>query len=745
MGGQKKGLAGKLNSIDRIMNPLSHFLHDPEVSHPLMSAPRTPDFQPSFHTQHAPFGAFASFSIGLVGSPGGFGQSLRGAGHQNVYVGYRTGDAPDALWQMLPFFRPPQSNEGAFTGADPGNSVAPTGFTMLEPSAYERTLGWASDTWRAGSGRFGFSLLSPFAPIADPARMSRAAARFALAPVVTGWIEFDNRTGKTPVELMFGIGELDRLQRPVADAGLDLPGFAVGPDFGYATARSAAVGQRLGFDVFAPKFRDYRGLHVIGGESALTFKVPAGLKKRFPLVLAFFQGAAVTTGISAGYAYAQFFENLEDVLEHGLANRARYESIAARRDRELASSGLDADQQFLLAQAAHSYLGSTQLLWHKGKPLWVVNEGEYRMMNTFDLTVDHLFWELKWTPWAVRNALDLFVDRYSYTDKILAGGKSVPGGLSFTHDMGVMNHFTPDGHSSYECDHLHGCFSHMTMEQLLNWVLCAVTYAEKTGDVKWLRKRKAILLACAESIHRRDNPNPALRDGIMKHDSARCGTDGSEITTYDSLDVSLGQARNNLYLSVKTLGAWILLERAFKHLGLHDDSADARATADLLARTIATKFEADTQSFPAVFEKGNRSRIIPAVEGFVYPLYLGIKEATARDGRFAELLDLLSRHLCGILKPGICLDGKSGGWKMSSTSTNTWFSKIAIAQHVIRSLFPEAMTEAARAADRVHADWQRRPGCGEHAMCDQINSETGIVCGSRYYPRGVTTILWLLK
>jgi hypothetical protein len=31
----------------------------------------------------------------------------------------------------------------------------------------------------------------------------------------------------------------------------------------------------------------------------------------------------------------------------------------------------------------------------------------------------------------------------------------------------------------------------------------------------------------------------------------------------------------------------------------------------------------------------------------------------------------------------------SGGWKMSST--NTWFSKIALAQHVVRRLFPEAM------------------------------------------------------
>ncbi|HQF38764.1 MAG TPA: glycoside hydrolase family 52 protein [Opitutaceae bacterium] len=696
----------------------------------------------SYHTQHAPFGAFASFSIGLVGSPGGFGQSLRGAGRQNVYVGYRAG-AAGAEWRMLPFFRPPQSNEGAFTGADPSNSVAPSGFRMLEPAQYERTLGWASDTWRAEGGRFGFGLLSPFSQLPDPATLSRPAARFALAPVVIGWIEFDNRTGKTPVEMMFGVGELDRLQRPVQDAGLDLPGFAVGPDFGYATARSSAVGQRLGFDVFAPKFRDYRGVHVIGGESALTFTVPAGRRKRFPLVLGFFQGADVTTGLPARYAYAQFFKNLEDVLAHGLKHRAAYEKIAAQRDRELAKAKLDADQKFLLAQAAHSYLGSTELLWHQGKPLWVVNEGEYRMMNTFDLTVDQLFWELEWTPWAVRNVLDQFVERYSYTDKINVGGKLVPGGISFTHDMGVLNHFTPTGHSSYECDHLHGCFSHMTMEQLLNWVLCAVTYAEKTGDVKWLRRRQAVLLACAESMRRRDHPNPKKRDGVMKHDSARCGLDGSEITTYDSLDVSLGQARNNLYLSVKTLGAWVLLEQAFQRLGLKDDSAAARATADLLAKTIATKFEPDTQSFPAVFEQGNRSRIIPAVEGFVYPLYLGIKDATDRKGRFAELLDLLSTHLRGILVPGVCLDGKSGGWKMSSTSTNTWFSKIAISQHVVREVFPEAMTAAARAADRVHADWQRRPGCGEHAMCDQINSETGIVCGSRYYPRGVSTILWL--
>ena len=85
----------------------------------------------------------------------------------------------------------------------------------------------------------------------------------------------------------------------------------------------------------------------------------------------------------------------------------------------------------------------------------------------------------------------------------------------------------------------------------------------------------------------------------------------------------------------------------------------------------------------------------------------------------------------------------SGGWKLSSTSRNTWFSKIALSQYVVRSLFPGTLNEGARSADKVHADWQRRPGCGAFAMCDQIFSDTGVTCGSRYYPRGVTTWLWL--
>jgi hypothetical protein len=684
----------------------------------------------SFHTQHSPFGAFASFTVGLVDSPGGFGHALRGPARQNVYVGYR--GAAHSEWQLLPFLTPPKSTENAFTG-DTTVVQPPKGFHSLRPTEYQRNLRWASDTWQADDSRFSFSLLSAFGSVPHPAKLSKAAARFHLAPLITGTIEYDNRSGKKPVELIFGIGNGEDTLRPLTDSSKTLQGFAGGTAFGYATKPARGVAMRQGFDVLAPKFVDHRGLLVIAGESALIFTVPAGQRKRFPLVLGFYQPGIITTGISATYAYTRWFKHLEDVLQHGLDQFSGYIALASERDRELARSHLNADQQFLVAQATHSYLGSSQLLWSDGEPLWVSNEGEYRMINTFDLTVDHLFYELAWHPWTIRNTLDWFVRRYSYRDHL---------GLSFTHGMGVNNSFTPAGHSSYECDGIEGCFSHMTMEQLLNWVLCATTYAEKTGDRAWLRSRKKVLLECAASLHRRDDPDARKRDGILKHDSSRCAG-GSEITTYDSLDVSLGQARNNLYLSVKALGTWVLLEKAFATLGEKRAALDAQVTADLLAETLTTKFESDTGFFPAVFEKGNRSRILPAVEGFVYPLYLGYRDATDRNGRFRMLFTQLSQHVKQALQPGICLDAVSGGWKMSSTSTNTWFSKIALAQHVIRHLFPEALTEAAQKADRVHADWQRTPGCGANAMCDQIRSDTGLACGSRYYPRGVSSFLWL--
>ncbi len=189
------------------------------------------------------------------------------------------------------------------------------------------------------------------------------------------------------------------------------------------------------------------------------------------------------------------------------------------------------------------------------------------------------------------------------------------------------------------------------------------------------------------------------------------------------------------------MAACWLIEEALAALGDRDGATRARASADRIVRTLEAKYDPQLAAFPAVFEGGNRSVILPAIEGLVFLLHLGRERALRR--RYPALLARLEEHLRTALQPGVCLDATSGAWKISSTSTNTWFSKIALAQHVARSLFPEALTPAARDGDRVHADFQRGPHLGAHAMVDQFHSATGQPLGSLYYPRGVTSFLWL--
>jgi hypothetical protein len=622
------------------------------------------------------------------------------------------------------------------TEARPGRPAV----RVLKGTDYRRELGPASDTWQHEG--FRFSLYSPWQRTADPAKISVAAARDAFLPAVFGELGFDNRESAEPVEIIWGMHDPAQLARPLADTDPMLSGFAFGTNGGFATTKSSGAELRQAFDVLAPQYFDHRGLHLLGPECALVWRVPARTTRRFPLVLGFHHAGWITTGLRCRYLYTRYFERLEEVLRHGLKRHRARLAVARQRDREVAKRGLSAERHWLLSQAVHSYFGSTQLLLDRGAPLWAVNEGEYRMLNTFDLAVDQLFFELEWHPWAVRRVLELFVRGFAYVDQVRdPAGKWRPGGIAFTHDMGVGNHFTPRGRSSYECRDLTGCFSQMSMEELINWVCCAVTYGLQQGDTAWLQRMHPVLRRCAKSLERRDAIDPAARDGLLKLDSSRCGPGGSEITTYDSLDIALGQARNNLYLGVKTQAAWWLLAAAFGFLKDQVGQVRALAAADRLAVTLMTKFDSRLGAFPAVFEGGNQSRILPAVEGLVFPWFLGSDRAWI--ARYRALFDGLCRHMRHALQPGVCLDAQSGAWKISSTSHNTWLSKVYLAQVVVEQLMPDALTAKARAADAVHLRFSRDGAAAAFAAVDQLDSATGRDLGSRYYPRLVTNWLWL--
>jgi hypothetical protein len=709
----------------------------------------------SFNAQHAPMGAFMSFSCGHFGTRGGVAAQLGKPANQDLFIGIKQGSRfDDAPLRFLPFFQSAASGgAGAadFLAQDerPAEQSAEAKLVSYDRQQIRRYYGWATDRWVTDD--FTFTVYTPFGDIPDPASATPIQLRNALLPAVVAELEIDNTRGTTTKTAVFAISFNEPGWLPVESGGSARHGFSMRREYG-------VLGQVFGIDdrnaaqhdapALFCRWSPHEGLseqtpHLLGTCPGLAVEVSAGQRRVLRLAIGCYLGGVVTRGLEGRYLYTRFFSSLDDVLAAAL-DRGDPQPTSDALDSRLLESGLSDDQQFLIAHAVRSYYGNTQLLDVAGQPFWVVSEGEYCMMNTLDLSVDQVFWEVAKNPWVVRNLLDNFAQRYSYVDGLKAdrhGAETLPGGLSFAHDMGAHNNFSSPGRSSYELPELNAkCFSHMTAEQLCNWVLVAATYVIKTGDMDWARQNGHVLLSCHQSLR-----NRGPETGVPEFDSTRCGRNGAEITTYDSLDHSLAQTRNNLYMAVKFWATARGLAAIFERLGDEwcNRAAEARAMCWRAERTVLRHVCADG-SIPAVFEPDNdgyRSRILPASEGLVYPLAWGLNVVAEAPELFAALKRHTLELICDTQRRNLFPDG---GIRLSSTSNNSWMSKIALFQHVARELFrvdaDPFLAELMSRADAAHVKWQT-DGSGYWACSDQFVN--GKARGSRYYPRIITTALWM--
>ncbi len=694
-------------------------------------AVRVPEID--YYSLHGIWGAYGSLVLGRLGRGAGVVIGDVRPPRGGLFVGYRSGREEPRL---LPFSAGVSFGLGASAyredEVDSSRAVGLRSAAYFGSGEIERYVSFSGEEWRAGA--LSFRVVSFFGEAPDPQAVTPAAAREGLRPSMLLRIRFDNSSGSGPMTGLFG---MQGIRRPLSDSTAGaLLGMAGDSSFGFAIRPKEGIEEVMDWSVVEAAFDGgpdgaSRPLRRLASEGGLRFSVAPGETAEHVVALGVFRDGIVTAGLSAHVYHSCLFKDLEDVLESALDDAPESLFRAERLDGLLEDSELSEDRQFLLAHAAHSYSASTELLLtESGDPLFVVNEGEYQMMNTLDLTVDQAFWEARFSPWTLRNELESFAERSSYEDSL---------GLAFAHDQGVDDCFSPKGRSAYEMPGLSDCFSFMSYEETLNWVLSACIYANLAGDLAWAKGRRHTLAACLHSLLARD----ANGDGVMDRDSDRCAG-GSEITTYDSLDISLGQARNNLYLAVKAWSAFVCVETLLRRIdGL--ETADSRAAAGAAraaARTITGKMLEAEGFIPAVFESDNRSCIIPAVEGLAYPGFCGAPEAVRADGPYGELVRALKRHLDVVLAPGVCLDPVSGGWKLSSTSRNTWLSKIFLNQYVAERVL--GLDDERTRRDAVHARWLRT-GSADYAATDQVDSMSGADLGSRLYPRLVTSILWLEK
>ncbi len=711
--------------------------------------PLAPKSSIFYNAHHSPIGAFASFTLGAKGARGGLGIELPQPANHNVYIGLQSVDGE--FIDMLPFYAGAGQDDPAARFqveqvADEGikearTTVATPKLRAFHDSEISRELLACTDEWRAGD--LVVRIISPVTPLPDPSISVVGAIKLAVLPAILVEVEVDNRINSDARKAIFGYVGADpySAMRRLDDT---MPGYA-GVGQGTQTAivaQSNDVGSALGFsvdDILAIDNPDNCKFG-LGSTGLLTAIAAPGQISKFRFAVCFYRGGCVTAGLATSYLYTRYFQDIEEVASYALDHFEQLRVMAAGSDMRFAPAHLSQDQRWMIAHSVRSYYGSTQLLDSDGDPLWVVNEGEYRMMNTFDLTVDQLFFEMMLNPWTVRNVLGQFVERYSYEDDVTEPGSDAhhPGGISFTHDMGIGNVFSRPGYSSYEKFGLRGCFSHMTHEQLVNWVLCATVYVEGTGDTNWCDRHLGVLQECLKSMVNRDDYRAEARNGVMSLESTRT-SGGAEITTYDSLDESLGQARSNTYLAVKCWAAYVALHHILHKYGLGEVAAVAHRQAKLCAATIIAAARDDGQ-LPALLEGNHPSRIIPAIEGLIFPLHTGCSGILGTEGEFAQLAEVLRKHLRAVLIPGVCLFD-DGGWKLSSTAKNSWLSKIYLCQHVARKVLNVNGDEVTKSADGAHVQWLQDEANGYWAWSDQMVA--GVAMASRYYPRGVTSCLWL--
>ncbi len=689
-----------------------------------------------FMTHHSPIGAWSSLTFGLPG--GGVGIETEALGVQasgDLIVACSRGPGKTIA---LPFFTSRSSDdyEGRMAG-----TVSPRAFEtwrLVSPGEMKRSLGPAVDEFAATGLRFRVTSPRGSLELRDDGETDAAV----VLPALLLELEIDNVGGDEAATGFLGLAYAGPgRMRPLDWSASDLAGVAFQDRWALAAQSSADVFTVRAGAVAAWVEAGVPVIHPGGNQGGVAFRIPPGEKRVLSAVFGFYRSGEAVQGVRAAYAYTRHFSSVEAVCRHALAEADSLRADARRIEERWRTWIPDPLHRAMMAQVAQGYYANASLLREEGGALkWSVCEGQFAWRNTLDLAADHLAFELAHHPDVLRNLVDGFIDRYAYHDTVRFDGEARalrPGGISFTHDQGNYTAYSPPGFSGYEQTDKEGVYAYMTTEQLLNGVYCAAGYAIAGGDEAWARGRLAIARELVASMENREHFDPLRRDGILRAQSARAGI-GREVTTYDALDHALQESRGSVYIVVKTWCAALMLQAWTASCGDADSAKAAGALADRAARTLEKSFLDEAGAFPPNLLEGGSSKVFAALDPLAVPVFCGLGTVLLR---YPALLDRLRAHARTCLRPGVCLDAESGGLRLSSTSENTWPSKIALCLATLAwlencpapMLAPTAWTQFVR--------WLQ-VSAAKQTVSDQIHVGTGVPLGGAYYPRLVTA--WLL-
>lgn len=666
------------------------------------------------NVDHAPLGACGTITYGYKGGTCGIGTFTGTYPFQVPYQdgigGVLIGLSGGSGLRVLPFVTNVSTTASFFPDAEVQR--------RLTPGMDEYTL--------VGAG-LSFTHYTPLwsMPVLSSATLSERRRYFLPAT----WMVFTiQNTNSEPLSFYFGLANVTATEATFGNGVYE--GFSLGEARLAVQSGSCELlsGTRLAsvFDRMNQGF-------------AFHVQVPAGETRTLKVVIAYYRSTVVDSRRQARYYYTTLFPSIDSVIHSAFAGlddaRTRCERLAAAMDR----AALNPFRQFLASHTLHSYAANTACLVDSQDNVhWWEIEGIFNFINTFDLTVDHAFYNAWVQPWALRNVLDGYSGMipgtgYSYETPLYSpGGARVSDqGFSFHHDMGVWP--TSATSAAYG--------SSMGDEELQNWVLSAGLYWSQTRDHGWLTNNVQILQRCLNSMLLRDHTNAPTRDGITKNVNA------GEITTWDGLDASLRSPAFSARLAVRNWACYLALEAMFHQAGEAADADRCQSMAALAAQTLLNRwntYKPTLGHIPAILDGSSTAATTALIEGLAYPCAMGLTNAIDRSGGpFAAMLQALSNHMVTVLVPGKCLDAGTGAWLGTSANQITWQSKVFLAQYAAEAVLGITNDTVNGLVDQIHASVQIQ-GSQVQGFSDAFLGN-GTIHGGSHYPRGITTALWWLN
>ena len=667
------------------------------------------------NVDHAPMGACSTFAYGYKGQTCGIGMSSGVYPYWNGGGGVLIALSNSSGLHLLPFVA---SASGISTKA---------GF--FPDATIQRSLTPCTDEYVVQGSGLAFIHYSPAWSMAELGTASLSEKKRYFLPAT--WMVFTiQNTNSTPEDFYFGL--------PV---GVTQKTFSSGAYEGFALGEAALVVQSGSCDLLSGS----RLASVFNGMSqgfVFHLGVPAGETRQLTVVVAYYRNIVVDSRTSSSYYYTSLYPSIDAVIDAAFAGFGDAQMRCGQLGNVMKAAGLNPYRQFLASYALHSYMADTAcLLDPQGRAHWWEMEGFFNYINTFDLTVDHAFYDSYMHPWALRNVLDAFSGAlpgtgYSFDMPLYgpnAGAEVSSHGFSFYHDMGLWPN--SGAGPAYGAG--------MGDEELQAWILSAGLYWSHTADDAWLTNNAAILQSCLNSMLSRDNTNAAARDGITKNVNA------SEITTYDNLDASLQRPSFSGRLAVRNWACYLALNSMFAQIGDGTDAATCESMAAVTAQTIVNRWNSYRGTLgyiPALLDGSNTAATTPMIEGLAYPAAMGLTNALDRSsGPYASMLQALSNHVMAVLVPGRCLGASSGAWLMTSANYITWESKNFICQYAAEVVLGITNNYVNGAVDQIHASLEIQLAPFE-GWTDALDG-TGLTAwaGGVHYPRAITSALWWLN